>query len=48
MSIDLALEAQVLIVAISQEGSFLRAAKKLQMPQPSLTRKVANWNGTLA
>ncbi len=37
---DIALEVQALVVAISQEGSFLRAAKRLRMPQPSLTRKV--------
>lgn len=35
------LEAHVLVVAIAQEGSFLRAAKRLGMPQPSLTRKIA-------
>jgi DNA-binding transcriptional LysR family regulator len=36
------LEADIaLIVATSQEGSFTRAARKLGIPQPSLTRKVS-------
>ncbi|MBW4028970.1 MAG: LysR family transcriptional regulator [Acidobacteria bacterium] len=35
------MEAQLLVVAISEEGSFLRAAERLQMPQPSLTRKIS-------
>ncbi len=35
------LEVHVLVVTISQEGSFIRAAKKLGIAQPSLTRRVA-------
>lgn len=36
------LEVSMLIVVISQEGSFVRAAKKLGVPQSSLTRKVSS------
>lgn len=35
------LEVGMLIVVIAQEGSFIRAAKKLGVPQSSLTRKVS-------
>jgi DNA-binding transcriptional LysR family regulator len=35
------LEVHALIVAIAQEGSFIRASKKLGIAQPSLTRRVA-------
>jgi DNA-binding transcriptional LysR family regulator len=35
------LETHIYVVVISQEGSFVRAAKRLGMPQPSLTRKIA-------
>jgi LysR family transcriptional regulator, benzoate and cis,cis-muconate-responsive activator of ben and cat genes len=35
------LEVNVLIVVIAQEGSFVRAAKKLGIAAPSLTRRVS-------
>ena len=41
------MEAQDLVVAIAQEGSFVRAARRLGIPQPSLTRKVLLLERTL-
>ena len=35
------LEVHILVVTIGQEGSFIRAAQKLGVAQPSLTRRVA-------
>lgn len=35
------LEVHILVVAIAQEGSFVRAAKALGIARPSLTRKIA-------
>ena len=35
-------EAHIYVVVISEEGSFIRAAKRLGIPPPSLTRKIAS------
>lgn len=32
---------QLLVVVLAEQGSFIRAARKLGMPQPSLTRKIS-------
>lgn len=41
MYADIAPEIQVYVVVLAQEGSFLRAAKKLHTSQPFLTRRIA-------
>jgi DNA-binding transcriptional LysR family regulator len=41
------LDVHILVVTISQEGSFTRAAKKLGVAQPSLTRRVAELERSL-
>jgi DNA-binding transcriptional LysR family regulator len=41
------LEFHILVVTISQEGSFVRAAKKLGMTQPTLTRRIASLEKSL-
>jgi LysR family transcriptional regulator, benzoate and cis,cis-muconate-responsive activator of ben and cat genes len=41
------LEVHVFVVTIAQEGSFIRASKKLGVAQPSLTRRVAGLERSL-
>jgi DNA-binding transcriptional LysR family regulator len=41
------LEVHVLVVTIAQEGSFIRASKKLGIAQPSLTRRIAGLERSL-
>jgi DNA-binding transcriptional LysR family regulator len=40
MDASISLEAQKFVLALAREGSFSRAAKKLHITQPALTRKV--------
>ena len=40
MFANIAPEIQVYAVVLAQEGSFLRAAKKLHASQPFLTRRI--------
>jgi LysR family transcriptional regulator, benzoate and cis,cis-muconate-responsive activator of ben and cat genes len=40
MDANVSLEAQIFVLALAREGSFSRAAKKLHITQPALTRKV--------
>jgi DNA-binding transcriptional LysR family regulator len=41
------MEVNILIVIIAQEGSFNRAAKKLGITPPSLTRRVASFERSI-
>jgi DNA-binding transcriptional LysR family regulator len=40
MDANISLEAQIFVLALAREGTFSRAAKKLHITQPALTRKV--------
>jgi len=40
-------EVQLFVIVIAQEGSFLRASKKLSVSQPTLTRRVAQYEKEL-
>lgn len=41
------LHLQLLVVVLAEQGSFLRAARKLGIPQPSLTRKLSQFEEEL-
>ena len=40
MDANISLEAQIFVLALAREGTFSRAAKKLHITQPALTRKI--------
>src|SRR5258708_4610586 len=47
MDTNISLEAQIFVLVLAREGSFHRAAKKLHIKQPALTRKINAVEGQL-